>query len=303
MKEPYCPDCGVVQDLHSGIYCGIVKTEREKYERKLELVREMNRILRRDIDSLEDQGGIIDSLRAEHKDITVRLADAIAELEGIYGMLNGGTPSHTPSQTPQVPAIDQIRELKEKAADREADIKDLEEERDEWKQACEKVTADREVFHSERAHYREVFEDWERMVLKQPVAKRISELCGKVTLQSVQITDLTIERDSYKSMYQSSQDINASLAKEHNELKAAYEKLACSQPTPAEHLTSQMSKLITSMNEAGAAAVRPAPGRLEIAAMIYAAMLNDRESWEMDCEEQAKFAIETADTLITADQA
>ena len=221
----------------------MLKQEREKYERKLELVREMNRMLRRDIDSLDDQGGIIDTLRAE------------------------------------------LEDMKQKAATREADIKDLEEERDEWKQAYEKVIGDPDSWH------------WRN----QPVAKRISELCGKVTLQSVQITDLTIERDSYKSMYQSSQDINAGLTKEHNELKAVYEKLACSQPTPAEHLTSQMSKLISSMNEAGAAAVKPAPGRLEIAAIFYAAdIAAGNINTAVDPDTCPADALDHADALIAA---
>lgn len=250
MNEPYCPDCGVVQDLHSGIYCGIVKQEREKHERKLELVREMNRMLRRDIDSLEDQGGIIDQARAD------------------------------------------LEEMKQKSDAREADMKSLEENRDEWKQACEKVTADRN--------------DWQKAYNSLPVTKRIqriSELCSTVAVQSRQITDLTTERDSLKSMYQSSEAMNAGLLKEHNELKAAYEKLACSQPTPAELLTSQMSKLISSMNDAGAAAVRPAPGRLEIAAMVLAGMLHDSDTWSMEREESAEYAVELADTLIKADQA
>lgn len=256
--------------------------EREKYERKLELVREMNRILHRDIDSLEDQGGIIDNLRAEHKDITVRLADAIAELEGIYGLLNG----ETSSQVPQELAIDRIRELKERADDQNTDIKYLKEERDEWKQAYEKAIGDPDSWH------------WRN----QPIAKRIRELSEKITLRDVQIIDLTIERDSYRSMYQSSETMNAGLLKEHNELKAAYEKLACSQPTPAELLTSQMSKLISSMNEAGAAAVRPAPGRLEIAAMMLSSMAKDSNAWSAEDEHYAKYAVELADTLIEADR-
>lgn len=171
-------------------------------------------------------------------------------------------------------------------------MKSLEENRDEWKQACEKVTADRN--------------DWQKAYNSLPVTKRIqriSELCSTVAVQSRQITDLTTERDSLKSMYQSSEAMNAGLLKEHNELKAAYEKLACSQPTPAELLTSQMSKLISSMNDAGAAAVRPAPGRLEIAAMVLAGMLHDSDTWSMEREESAEYAVELADTLIKADQA
>jgi DNA repair exonuclease SbcCD ATPase subunit len=140
----------------------------------------------------------------------------------------------------------ELKEMKQKADDREADIRDFKKERDEWKQAC------------------------------QPIAKRIRELSEKITLRDVQIIDLTVERDSLKSMYKSSQDINAGLLKEHNEFKAAYEKLAwASHPTPAELLTSQMSKLISSMNDAGAAAIRPAPGRLEIAAMMLAGRAAD----------------------------
>ncbi len=42
MKDPYCPDCGVVQDLHSGIYCGIIRKQRATYERKLEMLKEMS---------------------------------------------------------------------------------------------------------------------------------------------------------------------------------------------------------------------------------------------------------------------
>jgi hypothetical protein len=53
MQDPYCPECGVVQDLHSGIYCGIIREQRATYERKLELHREMGRIWSRDIDELE----------------------------------------------------------------------------------------------------------------------------------------------------------------------------------------------------------------------------------------------------------
>lgn len=172
-----------------------------------------------------------------------------------------------------------------------ADIRALEEERDTWKQACEKVTADRD--------------DWQKAYNSLPVTKRIqriSELCSTVAVQSRQITDLTTERDSYKSMYQSSQDINASLAKEHNELKAAYERIACSQPTPAELLTGQMSKLISSMNEAGAAAVRPAPGRLEIAAMMLAGRAAD-PNLSATPEQCIKEAILIATKLIKADQA
>ena len=64
-----------------------------------------------------------------------------------------------------------------------------------------------------------------------------------------------------------------------------------------------MSKLISSMNDAGAAAVRPAPGRLEIAAMVLAGMLHDSDTWSMEREESAEYAVELADTLIKADQA
>jgi hypothetical protein len=184
--------------------------------------------------------------------------------------------------------LDLVRELKQKSDALEADIRDLEEERDEWKQACKKAEIDRD--------------DWQKVYNSLPVTKRISELCSKVAVQSAQITDLTTELDSYRSMYQSSQDINAGLAKEHNDLKAAYERIACSQPTPAEHLTSQMSKLISSMNEAGAAAVKPDPGRLEIAAMVWVGMLQDPDSWEMDYEDSAKHAIEVAAELIKADK-
>jgi hypothetical protein len=53
MKDPYCPECGVVQDLHSTIYCGIIREQRATYERKLELLREMSNIWRRNIDELE----------------------------------------------------------------------------------------------------------------------------------------------------------------------------------------------------------------------------------------------------------
>lgn len=167
-------------------------------------------------------------------------------------------------------------------------IKALEEELDKWKQACKKAEIDRD--------------DWQKVYNSLPVTKRISELCSTVAVQSRQISDLITESDSYKSMYKKSQDINAGLLKEHNELKAAYEKLACSQPTPAEHLTDQMSKLISSMNEAGAAAVRPAPGRLEIAAMVWVGMLQEPDSWEMDYEDSAKHAIEVAAELIKADK-
>ena len=224
MNEPYCPNCWVDPSRHSDLYCDMLKQERKKYERELKHQRTR----------LEKQEGTIDRLVTERGVFTRRLADADAELKGIYELLNGEPVSQ---------------------------------------------------------------------ILHTFAIQRIREFRSKITLRDVQIADLVVERNSYKSMYQSSQDINAGLVKEHNELKAVYEKLACSQPTPAEHLTNQMSKLISSMNEAGAAAVRPAPGRLEVAAMIYAAMLNDRQSWEMDCEEQAKFAIETADTLIKADQA
>ena len=166
-----------------------------------------------------------------------------------------------------------------------ADIKNLEKERDEWKQAYEKAIGDSDSWH------------WRN----QPVTKRISELCEKVTLRDVQIVDLTIERDSYKSMYQSSLDINASLLKEHNELKGTIADLA-HHPEPAEHLTDQMYKLISSMNKAGAAAVRPAPGRLEIAAMVLAGMLHDSDTWSWEREEYAKYAVELADTLIATDK-
>ena len=186
----------------------------------------------------------------------------------------------------------ELKEMKQKADAREADIKALEEELDKWKQACKKAEIDRD--------------DWQEAYNSLPVTKRIqriSELCSTVAVQSRQIVDLTTERDSYKSMYKRSQDINAGLLKEHNELKAAYEKFACSQPTPAELLTSQMSKLISSMNDAGAAAVRPAPGRLEIAAMMLSSMAKDSNAWSAEDEHYAKYAVELADAIIKADQA
>ena len=235
MKKPHCALCGVDPSEHSDLYCDMLKQERENYERKLKLVRKMNRILRRDIDSLDNQ----------------------------------------------------LEEMKKYADVREADMKSFKKNRDEWKQACQTAIADRDA--------------WQQVSTTSPTIKRISELCEKVTLRDVQITDLTIERDSYKSMYQSSQDINAGLTKEHNELKAAYEQIACSQPTPAEHLTNQMFKLISSMNEAGAATVRPAPGRLEIAAMILAGLAVD-SGLTLTQEECAEEAMSLAIELIKADK-
>jgi len=65
MKDPYCPDCGVVQDLHSTIYCGIIREQRTTYERKIELLREMGRIWSRDIDELEALEKISDNIIAK----------------------------------------------------------------------------------------------------------------------------------------------------------------------------------------------------------------------------------------------
>jgi len=223
MKKPHCALCGVNPSEHSDLYCNILKLVRKKYERELKHERTY----------LEKKEGTIDRLVTEYGVLTRKLAEATTELEGIYELLTGETPSQ---------------------------------------------------------------------VLHTFAIQRIRELRSKITLRDVQIVDLTIERNSYKSMYQSSQDINAGLTKEHNELKTAYEKLACSQPTPAEHLTNQMSKLISSMNEAGAAAVRPAPGRLEIAAMVLAGLAADPDlsATREDC---IKEAILMATKLIKADQA
>ena len=65
MQDPYCPDCGIVNDLHSGIYCRRMKEDKAKYERNLELVREMNKILHREIDELELLNEIADKLIAK----------------------------------------------------------------------------------------------------------------------------------------------------------------------------------------------------------------------------------------------
>jgi hypothetical protein len=65
MKDPYCPECGVVQDLHSTIYCGIIREQRATYERKLELHREMGRIWSRDVDELEALEKISDNIIAK----------------------------------------------------------------------------------------------------------------------------------------------------------------------------------------------------------------------------------------------
>jgi len=44
MKDPYCPDCGVITDLHSTFYCGLIREQRAYYEFRLELLREMKKM-------------------------------------------------------------------------------------------------------------------------------------------------------------------------------------------------------------------------------------------------------------------
>lgn len=64
-------------------------------------------------------------------------------------------------------------------------------------------------------------------------------------------------------------------------------------------LSQQMLKLVASMNEAKAAQVRPEPSRLEIAAMLLAAIITrGTEVW--GAEEEATWAIKRANALIAA---
>jgi len=69
------------------------------------------------------------------------------------------------------------------------------------------------------------------------------------------------------------------------------------------NLNAELSKLVADMNRAHAAQVKPEPSRLEIAATIFASMLHDSETWGMEPEDYARYAVEQADSLIAAAKA
>lgn len=75
MEDPYCIECGVVREQHSDLYCRLIQEQKtalreravaiENCERKIELLRQMNKIWHRDIEELEALEKISDNIIAK----------------------------------------------------------------------------------------------------------------------------------------------------------------------------------------------------------------------------------------------